>query len=197
MTRAALAHESATFFATPDDWRRWLEANHARAAELWVGFWKKGTGRPSITWPESVEQALCFGWIDGVRRSIDGERYAIRFTPRKPTSVWSAKNLTTMRALIDGGRMTPAGLAVYEARDAERTDRYSFERAHVAFDPAQEREFRKHPRAWAFFQSQPPSYRKPATWWVVSAKREATRAKRLAQLIADSDAGLRISLLRR
>ena len=122
---------------------------------------------------------------------------AIRFTPRKPGSNWSAVNLEKVRTLTDAGLMRPAGLAIFEARDPEKTNRYSFERANVALDDAQERQFRKHARAWAFFQSQPPSYRKPATWWVVSAKREATRAKRLATLIADSEAGLRIAMLRR
>ena len=185
------------FFETPADFRRWLERNHARESELLVGFRKKGSGRPSITWEESVVEALCYGWIDGVRRSIDAESYTIRFTPRRPQSIWSAKNLKTMQALIEAGRVKPAGLAIYEQRDEAKTDRYSFEREHVAFDDAQEREFRKHPRAWDFFTAQPPSYRKPATHWVVSAKKPETRAKRLAELIADSGAGLRIKQLRR
>jgi len=185
------------FFDTPAHFRRWLQANHAREPELLVGFWKKATARASITWEESVAEALCFGWIDGVRRSLGDEAYTIRFTPRRPGSIWSAKNLETMRALIDAGRVAPAGLAVYEARDEAKTNRYSFEREHVAFDAAQEREFRKHRKAWEFFVAQPPSYRKPATHWVVSAKRPETRAKRLAELIADSAAGLRIKQLRR
>ena len=189
--------DDATFFASPAAFRKWLERNHAKRSELIVGFWKKGSGRPSIDWPQSVEQALCFGWIDGVRRTIDHERYTIRFTPRRPGSVWSAKNLKTMRALIDAGQVAPAGLAVYEARDVAKTNRYSFERAHVELDAAQQREFRKNRRAWQFFQSQPPSYRKPATNWVISAKKPETRAKRLASLIADSAAGLRIKQMRR
>jgi uncharacterized protein YdeI (YjbR/CyaY-like superfamily) len=185
------------FFATPEEFRAWLERNHASADQLVVGFWKKGTGRPSITWEESVVEALRYGWIDGVRRSLDDDAYTIRFTPRRPNSIWSAKNLKTMRALIDEGRVAPAGLAIYQARNEAKTNRYSFEREHVAFDDAQEREFRKQRKAWDFFQSQPPSYRKPATHWVVSAKKPETRAKRLAQLIADSAAGLRIAQMRR
>ena len=186
-----------TFFATPAKFRSWLAKNHAKQTELIVGFWKKGSGKPSITWEESVEQALCFGWIDGVRRSIDEERYTIRFTPRRPTSIWSAKNLNTMKALIEQKRVAPAGLAVYEARDVAKTNRYSFERARVEFDDGQARAFRRNRKAWAFFQTQPPSYTKAVTNWVVSAKKPETRAKRLAQLIADSEAGLRIAQMRR
>ena len=191
------ARSEPRFFATPADFRAWLEENHARKAELVVGFWKKASGEPSITWEESVVEALCFGWIDGVRRTIDDDAYTIRFTPRRPKSIWSARNLKTMQALIEEGRVAPAGLAVYEARDEAKTNRYSFERDSVAFDEEQERTFRKNRKAWDFFQSQPPSYRKPATHWVVSAKKPETRAKRLAQLIADSAAGLRIAQMRR
>ena len=187
----------ATFFATPAAFRKWLERNHAQQSELWVGFHKKGSGKPSMTWPESVEQALCFGWIDGVRKSLDGDRYVIRFTPRRRGSIWSAKNLGTMKRLLDGGLVHPAGRAAYDARDPERTNRYSFEREHAALDASQERAFRKNARAWAFFQQQPPSYRKMTTHWVTSAKKPETRAKRLAELIADSAAGLRIRALRR
>lgn len=185
------------YFESSAAFRAWLREQHAREAELWVGFHKKATGRPSLTWNESVDQALAYGWIDGVRRSVDAERYAIRFTPRRPKGIWSAKNLQRYAELEARGRIEPAGRAAFEARDAEKTQRYSFERENVRFDESQQREFRKHPKAWKFFQSQPPSYRKPATWWVVSAKREATRAKRLATLIADSEAGCRIALLRR
>ena len=187
----------ALFFASPEAFGRWLEANHESSAELLVGFWKKGSGRASMTWEESVEQALRFGWIDGVRRSLGDEAYTIRFTPRRRGSIWSAKNLRTMARLIEEGRMTPAGLAVYSARDESKTNRYSFERDDAALSPEQEKAFRRERKAWAFFESQPPSYRKPAIWWVVSAKKPETQAKRLAQLIADSAAGLRIAMLRR
>lgn len=185
------------FFAKPADFGKWLEKHHTSETELLVGFWKKGSGRASMTWPESVEQALCYGWIDGVRRSLGDEAYTIRFTPRRAGSIWSAKNLGTMQRLIDDGRVAPAGLAVYEARDAAKTNRYSFEQSDAALDAAQEQQFRRNRKAWAFFESQPPSYRRPAIWWVVSAKKPETQAKRLAQLIADSAAGVRIAMLRR
>ena len=180
------------YFESPAEFRGWLEKNHAREKELLVGFWKKGTGRPSLTWEESVAEALCFGWIDGVRRSVDDERYTIRFTPRTSKSIWSAKNLTTMRALIAEGRVAPAGLAAFEARDPAKTNLYSFEREHATFDAAQEREFRKQRQAWAFVQAQPAGYRKVMTHWVTSAKKAETQAKRLAQLIAECAAGRRI-----
>jgi uncharacterized protein YdeI (YjbR/CyaY-like superfamily) len=186
----------ATFFATPAAFRRWLEKHHASAGELWVGFHKKATGKPSITWPESVDQALCFGWIDGLRKSIDADRYMIRFTPRRTTSIWSAVNTKRAQELIDLGLMQAAGAQAFAGRDAEKTNRYSFERDHVELDAAMQKEFRAHREAWLFFQSQPPSYRKMMTWWVQSAKRETTRARRLAKLIADSAAGQRIDPMR-
>jgi len=187
----------ATFFATPAEFRRWLERNHAKAKELWVGFYKKGTGKPSITWPEAVAEALCYGWIDGVRRSIDDDSYRIRFTPRKPNSTWSAVNIRTAQELIAAGRMRPAGLAAFQNRREDLQRRYSFEQGKVAFEPWMEAEFRKRKKAWAFFESQPPSYRKTATWWVISAKREETRRKRLQTLIDDSAASRRIKPLTR
>src|SRR5690606_1941803 len=150
----------ATFFATAAEFRRWLERNHAEAKELWVGFYKKGTGKPSITWPEAVAEALCFGWIDGVRRSIDEHSYRIRFTPRKPNSIWSAVNIRTAQELIAAGRMRPAGLAAFQNRREDLQGRYSFEQGAVAFEPWMETEFRKRKEAWAFFEAQPPSYRK-------------------------------------
>jgi len=186
-----------TFFATPADLRRWLEAHHGDAEELWVGLYKKASGRPSITWPQLVDELLCFGWIDGLRRSVDDVSYAIRITPRKPTSIWSDKNTERVGQLIDQGRMTPAGRAAFERRDPERSGVYSFEGEEPELGEAYEAELRANPAAWAFFQSQPPSYRKTATAWVVSAKREDTRRRRLATLIQDSANGLRIGPLRR
>lgn len=186
-----------TFFATSAAFRQWLKKNHAAATELWVGFHKKVTGKPSITWPESVDQALCLGWIDGLRKSFDAESYMIRFTPRKSTSIWSAVNTLRAQELIRLGLMKPAGKKAFEGRDAKKTNRYSFEQQHVKLTPVYERRFRSNRRAWEFFQSQPPSYRKVATWWVVSAKQETTRQRRLATLIADSGAGIRIAPLRR
>ena len=183
---------SPTFFATPAEFRAWLDEHHATETELLVGFYKKGSGKPSITWPESVDEALCHGWIDGVRRSLGDEAYTIRFTPRKKRSVWSNVNIRRAGELIAEGRMRPAGLAAFEARTGERSGVYSFEQKDldkVVFDEAQARQFQADAKAWDFFQAQPPWYRRTATWWVISAKKEETRAKRLATLIADSAAG--------
>jgi uncharacterized protein YdeI (YjbR/CyaY-like superfamily) len=181
-----------TFFRTGDDFRRWLERRHAGARELWVGFHKKGSGRPSLTWPESVDAALCFGWIDGVRKSIDDRRYTIRFTPRRPRSVWSAVNVRRVQALRRAGLMRPAGLAAYALRTRERFGVYSYERRPHKLPARYQRVMRAHPRAWAFFSAQPPGYRRTATWWVVSAKLEATRARRLANLVDLCERGRRI-----
>jgi uncharacterized protein YdeI (YjbR/CyaY-like superfamily) len=187
-----------TFFETPDDFRAWLERHHESESELLVGFYKKGSGRPSITWPESVAEALCFGWIDGVRRGIDADSYSIRFTPRKPSSNWSKVNIDKVAELAEQGRMWPAGEAAFERRSEARSAIYAYEqRKAAAFDPGQEREFRAHEGAWGFFQSQPAGYRQTATYWVISAKREETRRKRLATLIQDSANGLRLERLTR
>ena len=185
------------FFATPAALRKWLEKNHATADELWVGLYKKHTGRPSVTWPEVVDQALCFGWIDGIRKSIDDESYMNRITPRRRTSNWSAINIRRVAELTKAGLMQPAGLEAFRARDPERVNRYSFERETVELDAEQARTFKANRKAWDWFSSQPQSYRKPALWWVVSARQAATRERRLATLIADSAAGLRIRQLRR
>jgi len=185
------------FFPTLAAWRDWLEKNHDRETELLVGFYKKDSGKPSITWPESVDGALAFGWIDGVRRSIDDSSYSIRFTPRKPRSTWSAININRVGELSRQGLMHPAGIKAFEARQENRSSIYSFEQQNVAFDKTQERKFRANPAAWKFFLSQPPGYRRMATWWVISAKREETREKRLAILIEDSAHGRRIGLLTR
>lgn len=185
------------YFATPAALRRWLERNHESARELWVGFYKKASGKPSITWPEAVDQLLCFGWIDGIRKSVDGMSYAIRVTPRRRGSLWSAVNTRRVQELIELGLMCPAGAKAFSERDEERAGRYSFERENVKLSAAQTKQFRASPGAWRFFQSQPPGYRKTATWWVVSAKQETTRRKRLTTLIADSASGRRIAPLRR
>ena len=176
-----------TFFATPAEFRTWLEEHHARASELLVGFHKKGSGQPSMTWPESVDQALCFGWIDGVRRSLGETSYAIRFTPRKARSNWSAVNIKRAQELREHRLMHPAGIAAFEARSDERSNTYSFEQSGPVELSDEDREaFQANANAWGFFQSQPPSYRKAAMWWVIGAKREETRARRLATLIDDS-----------
>jgi len=186
------------FFATPEDFRRWLAKHHVDTAELWVGFYKKDSGRPSITWPESVDEALCVGWIDGLRKSIDERSYMIRFTPRKPNSIWSAVNTKRVKELLDAGRMLPAGIRAFEKRDPKKTNLYSFEQRHRAkFEPALEKTFKANSKAWKFFRSQPDGYRRIATFYVMSAKQPDTRARRLERLIGDSAAGLRIGLLRR
>ncbi len=186
------------FFATPAEFRAWLEQHHAAEQELIVGFHKKATGRPTMTWTEAVREALCFGWIDSVRRSIDADSYSNRFTPRKPRSNWSAVNVKHVEELIREGRMHPAGLAAYEARAPARTGVYSYEQRHeAALEPAQEEQFRADEQAWQFFQAQPPSYRTTAIYWVVSARKPETRARRLATLIDDSRHGRRIGLLQR
>ena len=186
------------FFATPARFRAWLRAHHSTQTELVVGFYKKGSGKPSITWPESVDEALCVGWIDGVRRSLGEEAYSIRFTPRKATSIWSAVNVARVAELERLGRMTPAGRRVFAARTAERTGVYSFERKTVAaLAPKEAVKLRANARAATFFAAQPPWYRRAAIHWVISAKRDATRERRLDQLIADSAGGRTIRPLTR
>lgn len=183
------------FFRSAEEFRSWLERHHHSSHEVFVGYHKKGSGKPSMTWEESVDVALCFGWIDGVRRGIDEERYAIRFTPRRPGSTWSARNVGRARELIDRGLMTPAGLAAFEARKEDRSP-YSYERRHqIRLDEALERRFRREARAWKRFREMAPSYRKAAIHWVMSAKREETRERRLATLIEDSAAGRTVPAL--
>jgi uncharacterized protein YdeI (YjbR/CyaY-like superfamily) len=183
------------FFTSPAELHEWFAAHHDEAIELLVGFWKTKTGKPSVTYQQALDEALCFGWIDGVRRSLGEESYTIRFTPRKPKSIWSAVNIKRVGELTELGRMHPAGLKAFDERDLERTNLYSNEQSALQLDPADEAQFRANPRAWDFFESQPPSYRKPAMWWVMSAKKEETRQRRLATLIADSAAGRRIAPL--
>ena len=185
------------FFETSSEFRRWLEAHHQTATEQWVGFHKKGSGRPSISWPEAVDQALCFGWIDGIRKSIDQHSYTNRFTPRKTKSTWSKVNIARVTELTAQGLMAPAGLRAFEAREAANSGIYSFEQEPAALEPAYERRFQANVPAWEFFQAQPPGYRRTTTFWVMSAKREETRLKRLDTLIADSEHGRRIALLAR
>ena len=190
--------DAPTFFARPAELRAWLERHHADRRELLVGFYKKGSGRPSITWPQSVDEALCFGWIDGVRRSLGEEAYTIRFTPRQARSTWSLVNVNRAGELIAEGRMTPAGLAAFEARSADRTAIYSHERRRAAvLEPEQEARFRAAAEAWEWFQARPPSYRRAAIHWVTSAKRAETRERRLRALIEDSAAGRTIGPLTR
>lgn len=198
MAEAREAPMKPTFFATPSEFRAWFEAYHETRQEIVVGFYKKDSGRPSITWPESVDEALCFGWIDGVRRSLDEMSYCIRFTPRKPRSIWSAVNIKRVEELISLGRVRPAGLKAFEQRAEARSRVYAYEQRQAAqLDEAAEQQFRANTAAWDFFQAQPPSYRRTAIWRVISAKQEATRLKRLATLIEDSAQGRTIRPLTR
>ncbi len=180
------------FFATPADWRAWLAAHHGHETELSVGFWKKHSGTPSITWPESVDEALCFGWIDGVRHRIDDAAYRIRFTPRKPSGIWSQVNVLRFAELRAEGRVTPAGQAAYDI-GKDHTNVYSYERADAEFSAEETERFRANEVAWARFQLFPRGYRNVAVHRVVSAKGVATRAKRLDILIDASAQGLRLS----
>lgn len=185
------------FFPTPKDFRKWFEKNHDKKAELWVGFYKKGTGKPSITWPESVDQALCFGWIDGIRKTIDEEAYKIRFTPRRARSIWSAVNIKRMGELMEEKLVHQTGLDAFARRDEERSRIYAYERASIPLSDEYEAIFQKNKKAWEFFESQPPSYKKPVLSWIASAKQEETRMRRLQTLIKDSENGERIAQLRR
>jgi uncharacterized protein YdeI (YjbR/CyaY-like superfamily) len=176
------------FFPSPSAWRAWLEEHHAEVQELWVGLYKRDSQRPSITWPEAVDVALCFGWIDGVRKSIDDISYKIRFTPRKARSVWSAVNVKRATELSKMGLMHPAGLAAFQKRDQERSGIYSYEQRKAAKLPAAyERRFRKNRTGWKFFQGQARWYQRTCSLWVISAKKEETRLRRLATLIEDSE----------
>lgn len=186
------------FFATPAEWRRWLARHHARVDQLWVGFHRKASGRPSITWPESVDEALCFGWIDGLRKTLNAGSYAIRLTPRRAGSIWSVINTQRAAELLKLKRMRPAGLKAYRARTSGRSGVYSFEqRREAKLTRAQQRALRANAGAWRFFAAQAPWYRRTATWWVTSAKWEETKQRRLAMLIADSAQGRRVGPLRR
>lgn len=181
-----------TFFPTPQEFRQWLEKNHQTEKELLAGFSKVGSGKPSMTWPESVDQALCFGWIDGVRRSIDAESYSIRFTPRKPTSIWSAVNIKKMEELIKAGLMTEAGQQAFELRKEEKSAIYSHENETAILSPEFEKQFKSNKKAWEFFNSQAPSYKKVMLHWIMSAKQEKTRISRLEKTIKESESGKRV-----
>jgi uncharacterized protein YdeI (YjbR/CyaY-like superfamily) len=181
------------FFASPADFRRWLERHHATAAELWVGFYKKDSDKGGISYKQAVDEALCFGWIDGVKKRVDADSYMHRFTPRKRNSYWSAVNTRRMHELIAQGVAAAPGVAAFERRDREKTKRYSFERAGASFDQALTRLFKADAAAWRFFCAQPPGYRKLMTFWVTSAKQDATRQRRLGALMAACREGKRVS----
>jgi len=180
------------FFATPADFRRWLEGHHETAPELLVGFWKKASGTPSIDWPQARDEALCFGWIDGIRKSLGAESYTIRFTPRRKGSIWSRVNVARYGALTEQGRMTGAGVRAYEENQG-RSGVYAYENAQKELNAAETARFKGNKKAWADWVKRPPGYRKTVLHWIASAKRPETRARRLATLIEDSAAGRKIA----
>ncbi len=177
------------FFQTPADFRKWLQDNHDKLEELWVGFYKKGTGRPSITWPESVDQALCYGWIDGLRKSIDEQSYKIRFTPRKTDSHWSAVNIRKVGELKKLNLMQKPGLVAFKKRNPEKSAKAAYEQREAVMDPGYEAQFKKNHSAWSYWDGKAPSYRKQCTWWVMSAKKVETQVNRLQILIKSSEKG--------
>lgn len=183
-----------TFFPTPQAFRRWLEKSHGSATELWIGFYKVNSGKKGLTYAEAVDEALCFGWIDGLVKRFDDAAYMQRFTPRKTKSTWSEVNIRKVETLKKAGRMAEPGLAAYGARDPARTGLYSFENRNPAFDALCAKAFRAKRKAWDFFAAQPPGYRRIATHWVMSAKLAETRKRRLGLLISDSAAGRRVAL---
>jgi uncharacterized protein YdeI (YjbR/CyaY-like superfamily) len=187
----------ATFFKTPADFRKWLEKNHASKQELWVGYYKKDSGKPSLTWQQSVDEALCFGWIDGIRKSIDEISYMIRFTPRKPRSTWSNVNINRVQELISANLMQPSGLQAFQNRKEDKSGIYAYEQKDRKLNDEYEEKFKANKKAWEFFQAQAPWYQRTSSWWVISAKKEETRQKRLEQLIADSEQGRTIAQLTR
>jgi len=178
-----------TFFAKQSDFRKWLQKNHKKESELLVGLYKVDSGKPSMTWSQSVDEALCFGWIDGVRKSINKDSYQIRFTQRKPTSIWSANNIKKIGELTKQKLLKPAGLASFEKRIESKSKIYSYEKEEVELAPDFKKQFKVNKKAWDYFQSLAPSYRKVSTHWVMSAKQGPTQIKRLNQLISDSAAG--------
>ena len=181
-----------TFFRTPADFRQWLTKYHDKRDILLVGFYKKDSGKPSITWAESVDQALCFGWIDGVRKRIDETSYTIRFTPRRASSIWSNINMNRAEALIKEGQMQPAGLKAYQARREYKSGIYAYEQRTVELPEPYNGLLKKNKAAWSFFQAQPPGYRKLMSWWIASAKKDETRLKRFEKLIDYSVQGKRL-----
>ncbi|HUS13099.1 MAG TPA: YdeI/OmpD-associated family protein [Pyrinomonadaceae bacterium] len=183
------------FFKTPADLRQWLKMHHASVAELWVGFHKKDSGKQSITWPESVDEALCFGWIDGIRKSIDETSYMIRFTPRRTRSIWSTVNIRRANELLKQKLMQPAGLKAFAARQEYRSGIYSYEQRTADLPDHYGKLLKKNYAAWKFFHAQSPYYKKAINWWVLCAKKEETRLKRLNKLIEDSAHGRRIPFM--
>ena len=183
------------FFSTQKDLRKWFEKNHKKEKELFVGYYKISSGKPSVTWSESVDEALCFGWIDGIRRSVDEESYCIRFTPRNPKSNWSAVNIKKVKDLTKLGLMKPEGLKAFDFCKEAKSKIYAYENPEVLFDKSSEKLFKANNKAWVFYQTTTPTYRKVTTRWVMSAKQESTRLKRLNELITDCAAGRNIKAM--
>ena len=183
------------FFRSASAFRRWLEKHHDAATELWVGFYKKHSGKRGISYQEAVDQALCYGWIDGIKKRVDDDGFTHRFSPRRAKSVWSAINSRRVKELQRLGLMMPAGVAAFERRDPARSGIYSFENPVASLPPLLERQFKASPKAWAFFHAQPPGYRRVAVFWVMSAKRDETRTRRLAQLVDASERQVRVGAI--
>jgi uncharacterized protein YdeI (YjbR/CyaY-like superfamily) len=191
MSRSADDKPQPRFFATPEALRKWMHANHEKKSEQWIGFYKTNSGKPSITWPEAVDEALCVGWIDGVRKSLGEDSYMIRFTPRKATSTWSAVNQRRMAVLTAENRVLPAGLAAFEQRKEGKSGIYAYEnRKSATLTPEYEKRFRANKKAWKYFSEQPPSYKYTIIWWIITGKQEATRERRLAEMIQYSEKGV-------
>lgn len=181
------------FFRSGEGFRKWLAKNHASASELWVGFYRKDSGKGGITYAQALDEALCYGWIDGIRKKLDDASFTIRFTPRKPNSIWSNVNIAHIARLVKEGRMMPPGIDAYGRKDEKRSGVYSFERERAELTPGMMRELKKNKAAWKFFEAQPPYYKRVASWYVISAKRDETRRARLERLITDSARGERMA----
>jgi len=192
---ASIEPKNIKFFKTTEAFRKWLEKNHNKKDELWLGYYKKASGKTSVTYKEALEEVLCFGWIDGISRSIDEEKYCQRYTPRRKGSIWSAVNIKKAEELIKNGKMHSSGLHFYKNRDPKKAGLYSFEQKEIKFPTALLKMLKANKKAWEYFSQLPPGYRKTSTWWVISAKQEETRQRRMKTLIADSEAGRRIALL--
>ena len=186
-----------TFFKSGDQFRSWLEKNYDKQQELLLGFYKKASGKGGITYPEALDEALAYGWIDGIRKSFGELSYTIRFTPRKPKSIWSMVNIKRVGELIKLGRMQPPGLKAFEGRDLKKAQLYSYERKTSKLDDKLEERLKANKKAWEFFQAQPPGYQRVISWWIISAKQEETRFRRLERLIKDSENGRRVGILER
>ncbi len=186
-----------TFFKNPAEWRQWLKENHDKADEIWLGYYKKNSGNANYSWSASVDEAICYGWIDGLRRSVDEVSYMIRFTPRRPTSIWSAVNIEKVKVLTEKGLMRPAGIKAWENRKEKRTKVYSFEQEVHELTPVYMEQLKAKPKAWAYFSKKlAPSYKRSSIHWVMGAKREDTRQRRLNILIESCEQGQKIPLLR-